>query len=63
VAFPALGTGVGSFPIHEAARVMIEATCTYLRSSPHNLLKRIVFVLFTPETLQAFEQALAEATK
>jgi O-acetyl-ADP-ribose deacetylase len=63
MAFPALGTGVGSFPIHEAARVMIEATCAYLRIPPHNLLKRIVFVLFTPETLQAFEQALAEATK
>jgi O-acetyl-ADP-ribose deacetylase len=63
VAFPALGTGVGGFPIHEAARAMIEATCTYLRTSPPSPLRRIVFILFTPDALQAFEQALAEATK
>jgi O-acetyl-ADP-ribose deacetylase len=63
VAFPALGTGVGGFPIHDAARAMLEATCAYLRTSPPSPLKRIVFILFTPDALQAFEQALAEATK
>jgi O-acetyl-ADP-ribose deacetylase len=63
VAFPALGTGVGGFPIHDAARAMIEATCAYLRTSPPSPLKRIVFILFTPDALQAFEQALAEAMK
>jgi O-acetyl-ADP-ribose deacetylase len=63
VAFPALGTGVGGFPIHDAARAMIEATCAYLRTSPPSPLKRIIFILFTPDALQAFEQALAEATK
>jgi O-acetyl-ADP-ribose deacetylase len=63
VAFPALGTGVGGFPIHDAAGAMIEATCAYLRTSPPSPLKRIVFILFTPDALQAFERALAEATK
>jgi O-acetyl-ADP-ribose deacetylase len=63
VAFPALGTGVGGFPVDEAARVMVEATYTYLHDTPQGSLKRVVFVLFTPDVLRAFEQALAEIAK
>jgi O-acetyl-ADP-ribose deacetylase len=61
VALPALGTGVGGFPVHEAARVMVEATCSALQSAPQNSLKRVVFVLFTPDALQPFEEAVATA--
>ena len=59
IALPALGTGVGGFPVDEAARVMIEATCLMLRTTPQTSLTRIQFVLFTPDALQAFEAALA----
>ncbi|MGH8066588.1 MAG: macro domain-containing protein [Candidatus Entotheonellia bacterium] len=59
MALPALGTGVGGFPIDEAARVMIDATCMMLRTTPQTSLTRIQFVLFTPDALQAFEAALA----
>ena len=59
MALPALGTGVGGFPVDEAARVMIDATCNVLRSTPQTSLKQVVFVLFTPDARQAFEQALA----
>ena len=59
IALPALGTGVGGFPVDEAARVMIDATCNVLRSTPQTSLKQVVFVLFTPDARQAFEQALA----
>jgi O-acetyl-ADP-ribose deacetylase len=59
IALPALGTGVGGFPVDEAARVMIDATCNALRSTPQTSLKRVLFVLFTPDALEAFEQALA----
>lgn len=62
IAFPALGTGVGGFPMQEAAQVMINAICTTLRNTPQTSLTRVVFVLFTPDALAAFEQALAEAT-
>jgi O-acetyl-ADP-ribose deacetylase (regulator of RNase III) len=62
VAFPALGTGVGGFPVGEAARVMLDATCTTLREARQPSLQRVVFVLFTPDALAAFEQALAAAT-
>jgi len=59
VALPALGTGVGGFPIEQAARVMVEATIAYLQNMPQVSLKRVLFVLFAPDALQAFEQALA----
>ena len=59
VALPALGTGVGGFPLDEAARVMVDATCLLLRSTPQTSLTRIQFVLFTPDALQSFEEALA----
>ena len=59
IALPALGTGVGGFPVDEAARVMIDATCMMLRTTAQTSLTRIQFVLFTPDALQAFEAALA----
>ena len=58
MAFPALGTGVGGFPVDEAARAMIDATCCVLQSTPQTSLKQVVFVLFTTDAFRAFEQAL-----
>jgi len=59
IALPALGTGVGGFPVNEAAKVMIDATCLVLRATPQISLTRVQFVLFTPDATQAFEAALA----
>jgi O-acetyl-ADP-ribose deacetylase (regulator of RNase III) len=59
IALPALGTGVGGFPIDEAARVMIDATWHMLHSTPLTSLRQVIFVLFTADAHQAFEQALA----
>jgi O-acetyl-ADP-ribose deacetylase (regulator of RNase III) len=63
MAMPALGTGVGGFPIDEAARVMIDATCNELHNTPLTSLRQVVFVLFTPDAHQAFEQALASVSQ
>jgi O-acetyl-ADP-ribose deacetylase len=60
VALPALGTGVGGFPVEAAAQVMIEATSVFLRNTPQQSLKRVLFVLFTPDALRAFEEALTK---
>jgi O-acetyl-ADP-ribose deacetylase (regulator of RNase III) len=60
LALPALGTGVGGFPMQEAARVMIDAASTLLRSTPQTSLRRVLFVLFTPDVLQAFDETLAK---
>jgi O-acetyl-ADP-ribose deacetylase len=63
IALPALGTGVGGFPVDEAAGVMIDATCNLLYSTPQTSLRRVVFVLFTSDARQAFEQALASVSQ
>jgi O-acetyl-ADP-ribose deacetylase (regulator of RNase III) len=59
LALPALGTGVGGFSVHEAAQVMVDAVHTALRDTPQAPLRRVLFVLFTPDALQAFDEALA----
>jgi O-acetyl-ADP-ribose deacetylase (regulator of RNase III) len=59
LALPALGTGVGGLAVDEVARAMIDATSNVLHSTPQTSLKQVLFVLFTTEALQAFEQALA----
>ena len=57
VAFPALGTGVGGFPIREAARIMIQTAREHLAGeSP---LEEIIFVLYGDEAYKAFEEELA----
>jgi O-acetyl-ADP-ribose deacetylase (regulator of RNase III) len=57
VAFPALGTGVGGFPVDEAAQVMIAETLSHHQSSP--LPGTVVFVLFDRRAYEAFSRALA----
>jgi O-acetyl-ADP-ribose deacetylase (regulator of RNase III) len=59
VALPALGTGVGGFPVAEAARLMIAAAINHGRTcaKPTN----VVFVLFDRPAYQAFVAALETA--
>ena len=59
LAFPALGTGVGGFPLDEAAQLMIEETVACLRGE--STLKTIIFVGFNAEAAEAFGRALEEA--
>jgi len=54
--FPALGTGVGGFPLDKAAEVMIKATRDYLRDS--NFVKSVGFVLFDDAAFNAYKTAL-----
>jgi len=56
IAFPALGTGVGGFPLEECARIMLDAAANHLRAGTS--LKTIEFVLFGPEAYRAFAEAL-----
>jgi O-acetyl-ADP-ribose deacetylase (regulator of RNase III) len=55
VALPALGTGVGGFPLDRCARAMADVVTAY---EPHSL-RRVVFAVFGDEARQAFETALA----
>lgn len=56
VAFPAIGTGVGGFPIEECARVMIGAAADHL-SGP-SCVERVLFVLFDQAGTEAFREHL-----
>ena len=56
IAFPALGTGVGSFPLDECARIMIDEVRRY--PSRKTGLGKIAFVLYGQSAYQIFKQEL-----
>jgi O-acetyl-ADP-ribose deacetylase (regulator of RNase III) len=58
IAFPALATGVGGFPVDECARVMIAAVKDSARTNPQSAVRRVVFVLFRSDDFHAFEREL-----
>jgi len=57
VAFPAIGTGAGGFPIEECASVMIKTVTDYLKEGDARI-EKIYFVLFDEPSLKAFEKEL-----
>jgi len=57
--FPALGTGVGGFPIADCARLMIAEAISFLKTSQY--VKKIGFVLFDDNGYRAFINALKAA--
>jgi O-acetyl-ADP-ribose deacetylase (regulator of RNase III) len=56
IAFPALGTGIGGYPLGEAARITVAAVRDELGRSPS--IERVVLVLRSPAAYAAFETAL-----
>ncbi len=58
VAFPALGTGLGGFPLDEAARIAVTVVRDELRQSP--TVEHVVFALRGAAAYQAFAGALAD---
>ena len=60
IAIPALGTGVGGFPLDEAARVTVEAVRSTLPYVP--TLERVIFALRGQAAYQAFHAAIEAAT-
>jgi O-acetyl-ADP-ribose deacetylase len=55
VAFPAISTGVYSFPKEEAARIAVET----VRASAVPPVEHVVFCCFSAEDLQRYERLLA----
>ena len=58
IAFPALGTGVGGFPLDGAARVTIDTVRDELERSPE--IEHVIFALRGAAAYQAFGAVLAE---
>jgi O-acetyl-ADP-ribose deacetylase (regulator of RNase III) len=59
IAFPALGTGVGGFPLEEAARITVETVRDELDNSP--LIEHVIFALRGSAAYQAFSAELQGA--
>ena len=58
IVMPALGTGVGQFPIDQCARVMIREVRQFVRTQ---YLRRVIFALFDSASFAAFQrEALAK---
>jgi O-acetyl-ADP-ribose deacetylase len=57
IAFPALGTGVGGFPLDEAAFITVSGVRDALPSVP--TLRHVIFALRGAVTYKAFEVAIA----
>jgi len=53
----AFGTGVGGFPVDEAARIEIEEVRRHLKGGSG--LERVIFCVFGDDARNAFEEALA----
>ncbi len=59
LALVAFGTGVGGFPLEEAARIEIDEVCQYL-SVGGSAIERVVFAVHGEAARAAFEAALAD---
>lgn len=58
IALPALGTGVGGYPLDDAARITVATVRDEVTRSP--AVERVVFALRGATAYQAFQRALAE---
>jgi O-acetyl-ADP-ribose deacetylase (regulator of RNase III) len=58
IAFPAVGAGIGGFPMRECAEIMLREAAKHFEGSTS--LERVIFVLFDGEAIGAFEKAFAE---
>ena len=61
VAAPAISAGIYGYPLEAAAEIAVTTAARYLAGP--TTLERIDFVLFSKETLAAFERALARAAE
>ncbi len=57
LALPAIGTGVGGFPLERAAEVQLEEVVRFAGEEPKHL-QRVVFALYGAEAYRAFREAL-----
>jgi O-acetyl-ADP-ribose deacetylase len=53
IAFPAISCGVYGYPIEEACRIAVDTTCAFLQAD--TAIKRVIFMLFSPEDLKVYQ--------
>jgi O-acetyl-ADP-ribose deacetylase (regulator of RNase III) len=57
IAFPAIGTGAGGFPMKDCARVMVDTVSEFLEDK-HTSIERVYFVLFDEDSFDVFDHYL-----
>lgn len=62
IGFPALATGVGGFPVAQAADAMVSAVRSYATRTPHSKIERVVFILLGDQAAAIYERAVASAS-
>lgn len=60
IAFPSISTGVYRFPLPQACRIALATVRDFLAA--RNVVKRVLFVCFSPEDLQEYRRAWQELT-
>jgi len=54
IAFPAISCGIYGYPIEEACRIAVDTTCDFLKAD--TAVKRVIFMLFSPEDLKVYQE-------
>lgn len=60
MAFPSISTGAYGYPLDEAAHIALLAVVEHLQQP--GSVQTVTFVLFTQDTLRAYEAALGDIT-
>jgi O-acetyl-ADP-ribose deacetylase (regulator of RNase III) len=63
MAFPALGTGVGGFPVDECARLMVGALKDLVTQRSDTPLRHVEFVLFGQKAYDEFRRGAESVTE
>lgn len=58
IAFPSISTGIYGYPLDEAAPIALSTVIEHIKKP--STLKQVLFVLFSDEAYNAFEQALSK---
>ncbi|MEW6686012.1 MAG: macro domain-containing protein [Candidatus Edwardsbacteria bacterium] len=61
IAFPALGTGVGGFPLSKCARVMFEVIEKHFAGETY--LTKVIFVLYDQKSYEIFNEIVASPVR
>lgn len=61
IAFPAISTGVYSFPLERATRIALAETCKALAAMPQ--IAKAIFVCFDANTLEVYQKLAKEASE
>jgi O-acetyl-ADP-ribose deacetylase len=59
IAFPAISTGVYSFPADRAARIAVSTVASEIEKAPRSL-QRVLFCCFSPQSAEHHKHAFAE---